>query len=51
MTGSTRRRQRNGGALAKSRTELWTTEYVRLESWSLIQRRLGPQAVMAFQDD
>jgi predicted nucleic acid-binding protein len=38
-------------ALAKSRTELWTTDYVRLESWSLIQRRLGPQAVMAFQDD
>jgi predicted nucleic acid-binding protein len=38
-------------ALAKSRTELWTTDYVRLESWSLVQRRLGPQAVMAFQDD
>jgi len=37
--------------LGQSRTELWTTDYVRLESWSLIQRRLGPGAVMAFQDD
>ena len=37
--------------LAKARAEVWTTDYVRLESWSLIQRRLGPQAVMAFQDD
>lgn len=37
--------------LAQGRTELWTTDYVRLESWSLIQRRLGPEAVMAFQDD
>ena len=37
--------------LAKTRAEVWTTDYVRLESWSLIQRRLGPQAVMAFQDD
>jgi len=37
--------------LANHRSELWTTDYVRLESWSLIQRRLGPQAVMAFQDD
>lgn len=38
-------------ALAKARAELWTTDYVRLESWSLIQRRMGPQAVMTFQDD
>ncbi len=37
--------------LANNRAEVWTTDYVRLESWSLIQRRLGPQAVMAFQDD
>ena len=37
--------------LAKTRAEVWTTDYVRLESWSLIQRRLGPQAVMTFQDD
>ena len=37
--------------LAQNRTELWTTDYVRLESWSLIQRRLGAEAVMAFQDD
>lgn len=37
--------------LADHRSELWTTDYVRLESWSLIQRRLGPQAVMVFQDD
>ena len=36
---------------AESRMVLWTTDYVRLESWSLIQRRLGPRAVMAFQDD
>jgi predicted nucleic acid-binding protein len=35
----------------KNRAEVLTTDYVRLESWSLIQRRLGPQAVMAFQDD
>ena len=38
-------------ALATGKTELWTTDYVRLESWSLIQRRLGAEAVMAFQDD
>ena len=38
-------------ALSKSPSELWTTDYVRLESWSLIQRRLGTEAVMAFQDD
>ena len=28
-----------------------TTDYVRLESWSLIQRRLGHQAILCFQDD
>jgi predicted nucleic acid-binding protein len=38
-------------ALATGKTELWTTDYVRLESWSLIQRRLGAEAVMAFQDN
>ena len=38
-------------ALATGKTELWTTDYVRLESWSLIQRQLGAEAVMAFQDD
>ena len=38
-------------SLARGKTELWTTDYVRLESWSLIQRRLGAEAVMAFQDD
>ena len=37
--------------LANQRSELWTTDYVRLESWSLIQRRLGAEAVMAFQND
>jgi predicted nucleic acid-binding protein len=37
--------------LANHQSELWTTDYVRLESWSLIQRRLGAEAVMAFQDD
>ncbi len=39
------------GALAKAKAEIWTTDYVRLESWSLIQRRLGSEAVMVFQDD
>ena len=38
-------------SLARGKTELWTADYVRLESWSLIQRRLGAEAVMAFQDD
>ena len=38
-------------ALATGKTELWTTDYVRLESWSLIQRQLGAEAVMSFQDD
>ena len=37
--------------LAGTPTELWTTDYVRLESWSLIQRRLGAEAAMVFQDD
>jgi predicted nucleic acid-binding protein len=37
--------------LASHRSELRTTDYVRLESWSLIQRRLGAEAVMAFQND
>ena len=29
---------------------LWTSDYVRLEAWSLIQRRLGPEAVLDFRD-
>jgi predicted nucleic acid-binding protein len=29
---------------------VWTSDYVRLESWSLIQRRLGPVAVLDFRD-
>ena len=37
--------------LASAKSALWTTDYVRLESWSIIQRRLGAEAVMAFQDD
>ena len=37
--------------LAKHPFEPWTTDYVRLESWSLIQRRMGAEAVAAFQDD
>jgi len=37
--------------LAKHPSDPWTTDYVRLESWSLIQRRMGAEAVAAFQDD
>jgi len=29
---------------------LWTSDYVRLETWSLIQRRLGPEAALDFKD-
>jgi predicted nucleic acid-binding protein len=29
---------------------LWTSDYVRLETWSLMQRRLGPEAVLDFKD-
>jgi len=29
---------------------LWTSDYVRLESWALIQRRLGSQAALDFSD-
>jgi predicted nucleic acid-binding protein len=43
--------EKRWSALSKSPSELWTSDYVRLESWSLIQRRLGAEAVMAFQDD
>jgi len=43
--------EKRWSALSKSPSELWTTDYVRLESWSLIQRRLGAEAVMSFQDD
>ena len=42
---------KNWSFLASGKCELWTTDYVRLESWSLIQRQLGAEAVMAFQDD
>ena len=38
-------------ALARLNAEAWTTDYIRLESWSLIQRRMGAEAVAAFQDD
>lgn len=37
--------------LAKQPAEPWTTDYVRLESWSLIQSRMGAEAVATFQDD
>ena len=37
--------------LFETRFEIVTTDYVRLESWSLIQRRLGHQATLSFQDD
>ena len=37
--------------LFEERFEIVTTDYVRLESWSLIQRRIGHQGVLAFQDD
>jgi len=37
--------------LAKHSSEPWTTDYVRLESWSLVQRRMGAEAGAAFQDD
>ena len=42
---------RQWSVLAERKLELWTTDYVRLESWSLIQRRLGAEAVRVFQDD
>ena len=37
--------------LFEKRFDLVTTDYVRLESWSLIQRRLGAQAIRSFQND
>ena len=37
--------------LFEERFEIVTTDYVRLESWSLIQRRMGPRGVLTFQDD
>src|SRR5690606_37856790 len=30
--------------------ELWTSDYVRLETWALMLRRLGSQAAMDFHD-
>jgi predicted nucleic acid-binding protein len=42
--------EKRWSALSKSPSELWTTDYVRLESWSLIQRRLGAEAGMSLQD-
>ena len=37
--------------LFEERFEIVTTDYVRLESWSLIQRRLGYKALLSFQND
>ena len=37
-------------AILDSEREIVTTDYVRLESWVLIQRRMGPDAVIAFSD-
>jgi len=31
--------------------QLITTDYVRLECWALLQRRLGARAVLTFQED
>ena len=38
-------------SLYEKKTELITTNYIRLESWALLQRRLGLKAVQSFQDD
>lgn len=37
-------------SFAESQTVLWTSDYVRLESCSLIQRRLGAAALVDFHD-
>lgn len=37
--------------LIETGTKIVTTDYVRLESWALIQRRLGAEAVTVFCDD
>ena len=37
-------------SFAESQTVLWTSDYVRLESCSLIQRRLGAAALVEFHD-
>lgn len=37
-------------SFAESQTVLWTSNYVRLESCSLIQRRLGAAALLDFHD-
>ena len=37
--------------LAQNRCVLWTSDYVRLESCSLIQRRLGAEALLEFHDN
>jgi uncharacterized protein len=37
--------------LAQNRYVLWTSDYVRLESCSLIQRRLGAEALLEFHDN
>lgn len=31
--------------------ELLTTDYIRIECWALLQRRLGRQATVSFHDD
>jgi len=36
--------------LLRSSAEIITTDYVRLESWALIQRRLGAKAAICFHD-
>ena len=36
--------------MAQNRCVLWTSDYVRLESCSLIQRRLGAAALREFHD-
>lgn len=37
--------------LFEKRFEMVTTNYIRLESWALIQCRLGAEAALVFQDD
>lgn len=38
-------------SLFEKHFEIITTDYVRLESWALLQRRLGAEAALCFQDD
>lgn len=41
---------RDWKSLAENQCALWTSDYVRLESCSLIQRRLGAAALVDFHD-